>query len=168
MNIFKVLLGIFDRISLVRKNFSWCISSFSWILRSSSHQYATFAILGSFSSCRKYSYLGRCYAWARRENAERLLSITHDERNELFDIIIPIWSRANQILWWEFRPNIAILSNTVLHLHAHLIPKQRSVSAYGEEFSDPRPDGNYAPYPKKQLSHNVLELIRSDIQKVIL
>ena len=121
-----------------------------------------------FLHAEQYPYLGRCYAWARRENAEGLLSMTYEERNELFDIIIPIWSRANQILWWEFRPNLAIFGNTVPHLHAHLIPKQRSVSAYGEEFADPRPDGNYAPYPKKQLSHDVLELIRSNIQKVIL
>lgn len=47
----------------------------------------------------QYPYLGRCYAWARCENADELLDMTPDERNELFDIIIPIWSRANQILW---------------------------------------------------------------------
>lgn len=52
-----------------------------------------------FLHTEQYPYLGRCYAWARRENAEGLLSMTHDERNELFDIIVPIWSRANQILW---------------------------------------------------------------------
>ena len=52
-----------------------------------------------FLHTEQYPYLGRCYVWARRENAEGLLSMTHDERNELFDIIVPIWSRANQILW---------------------------------------------------------------------
>ncbi len=95
---------------------------------------------------QQYPYIGRCYAWALRDDALRPTDMNVPERNELFDTIVPAWESAITKLFRMDWPNIAILGNTTAHLHAHLIPRYNyPVSFRGIAFVDPQPKN--APWP---------------------
>ncbi len=114
----------------------------------------------------QFPFLGRCYAWATRDQANFLTDMNSDERNELFGLIIPTWKKAIlQLIGSSFsRENLAILGNDAHHLHAHLIPRfNGSIQKYGITFEDQNPTGNYSPYPKKDLSQEILFSIRGDL-----
>ncbi len=115
----------------------------------------------------QFPYVGRCYAWARREEADMISDMNLNERQELFDIIIPSWENAIKILYGNFRTNIAILGNETPHLHAHLVPRQINKTVYGVEFNDPNPKGNYSPYEKRDIPLDIIIKIRDDMRKII-
>lgn len=116
----------------------------------------------------QFPYIGRCYAWAKRDNAQKATDMNSFERDELFETITPAWGAAVYKLFKHDWPNIAIFSNTAKHLHAHLIPRYNSPREfYGIEFTDPNPKGNYAPYPKKEIPNDILIKIKEDISCVL-
>src|SRR3989344_4410977 len=120
---------------------------------------------GLFLHVNQYPYLGRCYAWAKREDADYITGIKSGELIELFGDILPAWNKAVYELFQHDRPNLAILGNEVPHLHAHLIPRYNSPREFeGITFTDPNPTGNYSPYPKQKLSLEVLLRIRDSIK----
>lgn len=109
----------------------------------------------------QFPYLGRCYAAAKRPEADVIGDMTKDERDELFNSVFPEWESVVKALFSLDRPNLAILGNTWNHLHVHLIPRYNSKRIFeGIEFIDPNPKGNYAPYPKRDLDEKVLLKIR--------
>ena len=110
-------------------------------------------------------YVGRCYAWAKRENANFVTDMTEEETLELFHTIVPEWDSAISSLYLHDRSNVAILGNTAPHLHAHLIPRYRTPRhLYNHVFTDPNPKGNYAPYPKHEFPTTTLLQIKDDIK----
>lgn len=113
----------------------------------------------------QFPYLGRCYAWARRPEADKVSDMNAPEREELFASVIPSWERAVKESYGEVRPNLAIFGNETPHLHAHLIPRfQKPRLFYGVEFIDPNPKGNYSPYQKKDIPLEILLKIRDEIR----
>ena len=112
----------------------------------------------------QYPYIGRCYAWAKREDARSVSDMNLQESSELL-VIIHDWGYAlHSLFGGGFWPNLAILGNETPHLHAHLIPRHRKpIEAHGIRFEDPNPNGNYAPYPKIDLPLETLMKIKSDI-----
>lgn len=113
----------------------------------------------------QYPYLGRCYAWAKRDGADLVSDIDPMEMWELFQTIVPKWDFAVYKLFNRSRPNVAILGNETPHLYAHLIPRYRTPCNYdGTIFVDPDPNGDYAPYPRIDLPLDTLLNIR-DIMK---
>jgi diadenosine tetraphosphate (Ap4A) HIT family hydrolase len=122
-----------------------------------------------FLHMNQYPYIGRCYAWARRENAGKVNEMNPDEREELFGLVIPEWDNAVSELFGEHWPNVACFGNEAPHLHWHLIPRySSSIVRYGVEFRDPNPGGNYSPYPKRRIEKRVLIQIKEDIQRKII
>ncbi len=116
----------------------------------------------------QFPYLGRCYASAIREDVNVVTDMARAEAEELFSLVIPSWYKSVLELFGEFRPNIAILGNEWPHLHAHLIPRfQYPKHFYGIDFIDPNPKGNYSPYPKRDISLEVLVKIKEDIENKI-
>ena len=114
----------------------------------------------------QFPYIGRCYASAIRPDADVVTDISAEEAVELARIVIPSWHTSVAALFGASRPNVAILGNEWQHLHAHLIPRfEGTKKFYGIDFIDPNPTGNYAPYPKKEISLDVLLRIKEDIQK---
>lgn len=113
----------------------------------------------------QYPYIGRCYSWAKRNNANLVTEMTVEERDELFDYIIPAWQNSISEIFGKNRPNIAILGNEAPHLHAHLIPRYqfKMPYCYGMKFEDPNPKGNYSPYEKKKLPLEILLEIKDKI-----
>jgi len=123
---------------------------------------------GLYLHLEQYPYVGRCYAWALREDADLVEDMTPEEREELFGIILPAWSAAIKKLYNHDRSNLAILGNTSPHLHCHLIPRyKKPQNQYGIEFVDPQPTRNYAPHPKKELAETTLMQIRQDISDAL-
>ena len=121
-----------------------------------------------FLHINQFPYIGRCYAWAKREDADLVTDMNPEETEELFQTIIPSWNRTVKNLFQSDRPNIAILGNEANHLHAHLIPRYNSVCEhYSIKFEDPNPKGNYAPYPKRKLDQTILFEIRDEIKSKI-
>lgn len=116
----------------------------------------------------QYPYVGRCYAAAKRKDADLVTDMYSDEAVELFRTVIPYWDNAVRQLFQRDRPNVAILGNDWNHLHAHLIPRYNSPRVVrGFEFVDPNPRGNYAPYEKRELPLEFLLAIRDDLRKIL-
>src|SRR3989344_6980266 len=112
---------------------------------------------GLFLHTAQFPYLGRCYAWALREEAERVTDMNLLERNELFDIVIPEWDKAVKKLFNHDWSNVVLLGNNSPHIHWHLIPRFNSPRKINNiEFIDQNPKGNYAPYLKKELPLEML------------
>jgi len=121
-----------------------------------------------FLHTNQYPYLGRCYAWAIRPDANKVTDMDKTETDELFNIIVPEWDRAVSELFDHDWPNVSYLGNTSPHLHWHLIPRYHTPRKfYDTDFIDPNPTGNYAPYPKKPLPEEVLMQIKRDIKSKI-
>lgn len=115
---------------------------------------------------RQASFIGRCYASARRENANFLADMMPEERNELFDVVVPAWEMAVKKAFNHDRSNLAILGNTWNHLHAHLIPRYFALRVFDSfTFTDPNPTGNYAPYDKTKLPLETLLKIKEAIKE---
>ncbi|VVB78439.1 Uncharacterised protein [uncultured archaeon] len=116
----------------------------------------------------QYPFLGRSYAWARREDARTALDMSRSERDELFEEVIPKWESAIKKLFSNDLSNICSLGNTTTHLHWHLIPRYNNPrSFFGIDFADPNPKGNYSPYPKKDLDESLLFDIRDRINELL-
>ncbi len=116
---------------------------------------------------RQFPYLGRCYAWAKRENAQKFTDMTLEEVGELMTIV-QAWDRTIRELYHHDWPNLSILGNEAPHLHAHLIPRYHSLRNFeGIEFVDPNPQGNWSPYPRKEIPLETLLKIKNDILQAI-
>ncbi|MEI6058913.1 MAG: hypothetical protein WCP89_04035, partial [archaeon] len=112
----------------------------------------------------QFPYLGRSYAWAKRENATDVSEMSSSERDELFDRVLPEWERAVKGMFKHDLTNVACLCNTARHLHWHFIPRYISLRTRGGiEFMDQNPDGNYAPYPKRDLPLELIFEIRDEM-----
>lgn len=110
-------------------------------------------------------FLGRVYLWAKRENALDFLEMSHEEKEEFFDI----GQKVKQVLKEVFNPdlmNYASLGNIDSHLHVHFIPRYKDARVFaGVEFVDERWGMNHAPYDYDfKLPEEVLFKIRDAIR----
>lgn len=91
-------------------------------------------------------YLGRMYAWAKRNNLVDLMEMNAQEKSDLF----LVGNEMKQALTSLFKPdmmNYAALGNISNHLHMHFIPRYKSEREFeGIRFKDERWGKNYAPY----------------------
>jgi diadenosine tetraphosphate (Ap4A) HIT family hydrolase len=112
----------------------------------------------------QFPYIGRCYAWCKRDNAKSALDMNEKENAELFSKIIPSWWNAVKALYDSERPNISCYGNEAPHLHWHLIPRFSGKRMfYSITFEDRNQKSNYAPYEKKEISLDMLIKIKNDI-----
>ncbi len=124
-----------------------------------------YALWDLYMQDQQYPYLGRCYAWAKRENAETILDMDLHETSELFEIVIPEWNESVKQCFQHDRVNVACLCNTAHHLHWHLIPRYFTPRTFaGIEFIDSRPEHNYAPYEKRKIDEKTLLEIKEKIR----
>lgn len=118
-------------------------------------------------------YIGRCYAWLKREGEmQRFSSITSEELFELHDSVMPGYEAAVNRLWKPGFINNAWLCNEFHthggHGHMHLIPRYKHpVRFFKHEFRDNQWGHNYAPYPKLKLPKKMLLRIRDALRNEI-
>lgn len=118
-------------------------------------------------------YLGRCFAWLRREGVmQRLSGLTRKELLELHESVLPDYEAAIDRLWKPDHMNYAWLGNHVHvhkgHGHMHLIPRyKRPVLFSGHEFSDGQWGQNYPLYPKFELPQDLFFQIRDALRTEI-
>ncbi|EKE27922.1 MAG: hypothetical protein ACD_3C00128G0003 [uncultured bacterium (gcode 4)] len=118
-----------------------------------------------FLHVNQYPYIWRCYAWAKRENADLTTDMTKEERDELFDEVIPSWSNCVKGLFSNDRINVSSLGNTSNHLHWHMIPRYFAPREFDWiKFLDANPNANYAPYEKKELNEDILQKIKQALK----
>lgn len=111
----------------------------------------------------QFPYIGRSYAWCKRD-AKTVIDMNEQENAELFSKIIPQWWNAVRNLYHPELPNVSCYGNEAKHLHWHMIPRFTGKKIfYGVEFEDINKGKNYAPYPKKEISLEILTKIKNDI-----
>jgi diadenosine tetraphosphate (Ap4A) HIT family hydrolase len=111
----------------------------------------------------QYPYVGRCYAWAKRD-AKSVLDMLPDETLELVHEVLPLWNKAIEKLFKPDKVNFSIMCNETEHLHTHFIPRYKEPrEVEGFKFVDHQNDGNYAPYAKPKLPREFLLKIKNMI-----
>lgn len=92
----------------------------------------------------KQRYLGQAVAWLDREgDMQRLFSLTEEEREELWEKVLPDYENIIEKLWQPDHMNYAWLGNYFHmhngHGHMHLIPRYKTPRSFeGKEFVDER------------------------------
>ena len=114
------------------------------------------------------AYLGRCIIYLKSRLTDDLLSLTKDERTELWGYIMPRLVAALKEAFQPDRINYSHLANTVNHVHWHIIPRYEKnperVFA-GVTFSDERVGVHYAPVPEKEVSKTIMKKIYITLKK---
>ena len=109
------------------------------ILKEYGHWYAILDI--------KQYYIGRLFLYAKRYEATDMTVLTSDEREELWDIILP---EIKEVYAQTFEPdklNFAFLGNDEEHCHLHVVPRYKTekvITFEGIEFVDRNYGHNYA------------------------
>jgi diadenosine tetraphosphate (Ap4A) HIT family hydrolase len=112
----------------------------------------------------QYPYLGRCVAWCKRQEAQAVSDMTKDERDELFNVIIPEWEAATQNLFHPDLYNYAMFANAARHLHWHLIPRYKDERDFGGiTFVDKNWGHNYKPHENAEIPKKVIDSIKEAI-----
>jgi diadenosine tetraphosphate (Ap4A) HIT family hydrolase len=117
----------------------------------------------------QYPYIGRCYAWAKRTDANHFSDMTELEILEFKNNIVPDFeNQLNSKFPSILRFNYTVMGNEAPHLHFHMIPRyEKDFIFMGVDCKDDKKDGNYAPYEKKKISDEVIEkllvLLKKDI-----
>lgn len=116
------------------------------------------------------SYLGRSIVFLTSREIDDVLELTTEERDELWEDVMPRLARALKSAFGADRINYAHLANTVKHVHWHVVPRyeENPVRKFaGETFTDENVGRHYVPAPHKALPPDKLEAIASEINHYI-
>ncbi|HYF12706.1 MAG TPA: hypothetical protein VD928_00165 [Candidatus Paceibacterota bacterium] len=116
------------------------------------------------------SYLGRSIVFLKSRVLDDPLLITKEEREELWDDIMPRLIAALRKTFAPDRINYAHLANADHFVHWHIVPRYESNPTRefaGETFKDERVGKNFAPEPEKIVSKDVLMQIQQAIKSNI-
>lgn len=114
------------------------------------------------------SYLGRCIVFLKSRITDDPLSLTADERDELWFDILPRLKHALEKSFSPDRINYSHLANAEHFVHWHVIPRyeQEPTRTFANEtFTDERVGKHYAPSPLKQLPSEVMAVILAELKK---
>lgn len=118
------------------------------------------------SDCQ--SYLGKCIVFLKNRATDDLMSLTNDEKRELWDVVMPKLVSALKHAFNPDRINYSHLANTIHHVHWHVVPRYEMPPIRefaGETFVDERVGRNYAPAPAKKIPDEMFVLIKHEIQR---
>lgn len=108
------------------------------------------------------SYLGRCIVYLKSRVIDDPLQLTSEERDELWEDILPRLAQALEKNFQPDRINYCHLANAEHFVHWHIIPRyeKNPVRDFaGETFKDEKVGGNYAPAPLKTVSPEIMQKI---------
>lgn len=112
-------------------------------------------------------YIGRCAIVFQNRHIEDITELNNEERDELFDTVIP---ELQESLGKMFDPdlyNYTSLGNDCRHLHIHIIPRYKNTVMFdGEEFEDEFWNETYAQdYQSIKLDDNKYTKLINQINK---
>lgn len=113
------------------------------------------------------SYLGRCIVYLKSRVIDNPLSLTKEEKDEFWEEIAPKLASALKKSFKPDRLNYAHLANTLNYVHWHIVPRyeKNPIRHFaGEIFMDERVGRHYAPAPEKNLSKEIMQIIRDEIK----
>lgn len=108
------------------------------------------------------SYLGRSIVYLKSRIIDDPLSLTQEERDELWLEILPRLAKALAAAFRPDRINYSHLANAEHFVHWHIIPryeKEPTREFAGELFKDEKVGGHYAPAPLKKIAPEVMQQI---------
>ncbi|MDY6778659.1 MAG: HIT family protein [Candidatus Nanohaloarchaea archaeon] len=127
-------------------------------------EYSNWTLVQAFNQY----YLGRCIAVLDRHIVD-LPDLDGEERDELFETVLPQLRAALDELFQPDLINYASLGNEVEHLHLHILPRYREPrEVAGKRFNDENWGRHYKPYPRDfEISDHVFQTIRSRLQDAL-
>ncbi len=116
------------------------------------------------------SFLGRCVVYLKTQETDDLMKLTKEEKNELWDEVMPKLSYALKKAFGADRINYAHLANLKKHVHWHVAPRYEKTPKKefaGEIFVDERLGKNFFNVPPKILPTNTTQRIADEIKKYL-
>lgn len=119
------------------------------------------------------TYLGKAVAWLEREgDMQRLSSITKEEREEFWNVVLPEYENALEKSFKPDHMNYAWLGNWFHmhkgHGHMHLIPRYASPREFaGRTFVDEKWGSHYIPTNDQSLSIELAHAVRDAFREHI-
>ena len=115
---------------------------------------------------RNQTYLGRCLVYLRTRPLPDLLELTGEERDELWDVVLPRLKRALDAAFAPDRLNYAHLANRKRHVHWHVVPRYDTVPMRmfaGATFFDTRPGQIFRTKARGKVGREVRRAIAAEI-----
>jgi diadenosine tetraphosphate (Ap4A) HIT family hydrolase len=115
---------------------------------------------------RNQTYLGRCLVYLRTRPLADVLELTGEERDELWDVVLPRLKRALDAAFAPDRLNFAHLANKKRHVHWHVVPRYETVPTRtfaGETFFDTRPGQIFRTKARGNVRRKVRRAIAAEI-----
>lgn len=112
-------------------------------------------------------YIGRLAVVLKGRHIENMVNLTKEEREELFELVLPDINRGLNNLFSPDHYNYASLGNDCRHLHLHVIPRYKNpVTFDGTEFEDEYWNQTYKQdYERIELPIDKLNKLRSQIKE---
>ena len=114
------------------------------------------------------SFLGRCIVYLTTRETDDLMSLTTEERTELWEEIMPRLVRSMQASFAPDRINYAHLANAVHHVHWHVVPRYERDPLRifeGCTFRDERVGRNYLNVPERTLGEPLMQKITERLRE---
>jgi diadenosine tetraphosphate (Ap4A) HIT family hydrolase len=116
---------------------------------------------------RNQTYLGRSMVYLRSRSVGDPLELDADERNDLWEEVLPALAGALRAAFAPDRINYAHLANRTKHVHWHVVPRYEAEperSFAGHRFFDERQGMIFRTKARGRLPPEVLEAIAAEIR----
>jgi diadenosine tetraphosphate (Ap4A) HIT family hydrolase len=116
---------------------------------------------------RNQTHLGRCLVYLRTRPLADVLSLSREERDELWDVVLPALARALEAAFAPDRLNYAHLANRKHHVHWHVVPRYDTEPVRhfaGETFVDDRPGQIFRTKRRGNVRRKVRDKIAAEVR----
>jgi len=116
---------------------------------------------------RNQTYLGRSIVYLRTRLLPDLLALTRDERDELWDDVMPRLKAGIDGAFAPDRLNYSHLANRTQHVHWHVVPRYDTVPQRefaGRVFEDRRQGRDFRLKKRGRVGPEILDAIVAEIQ----
>jgi diadenosine tetraphosphate (Ap4A) HIT family hydrolase len=119
---------------------------------------------------KNQAHLGRMIVYLTTREIDDPLVLTQEERDELWEEVMPRLVQALDAAFAPDRINYSHLANRVNHVHWHIVPRYESDPSRefaGWSFVDSKPGRPYSRQKKRRPPPDVLEAICAEIRRHI-
>ena len=116
---------------------------------------------------RNQSYLGRSLVYLRTRAIEDVLELSAQERDELWDEVLPTLAGALDAAFSPDRLNYAHLANRKHHVHWHVVPRYETPPVRlfaGRVFTDTRPGQIFRTSRRGKANKALLDAIAAEVR----